>query len=79
MSVSAFLRDAQALSHSVDEVVRRSIPRFRSEIIAPMDAELKRLDKLRSRALRLQYKVEQLERAYGAKALKVAIERANPQ
>jgi hypothetical protein len=77
--VAAFADNARAVARSVDAALAEALPRFRERRIAPVEADLDRLDGLRSRALRLRYRVEQLERLYAERAVGALLARADPR
>lgn len=75
----AFSETAIAVARAREALSAVDLARFRAEIVAPMKGELARIDGLRSRALRLQYKVEQLEGLEADGGFKKFADKANLQ
>jgi hypothetical protein len=75
----SFAGTSESAARAHEQLSRVQLPRLKTELLLPIRAELAGLDELRSRAVRLQYKVEQFEKAELERTLPKVIGRFGPE
>jgi hypothetical protein len=77
--VDSFAGTTESVAQAHEHLSKVQLPRLKAELLLPIKAELAGLDALRSRVVRLRYKVEQLEKAQRTGTLQKVIDGVKPE